>query len=338
MQKRLFMVLLSLVVMGAGYSQIPKSRTIDFDYEVNLNNIPLHTSELKVWLPFLPQTPYQEIEDVKINPPEYSAIASDKTYNNKILSYTIKSPKDPSIKISVHYRIKRLEYSNKPGAVMMTAAKNHTQEDRSKYLEPNRLVTLSPKIKELSAEIAKDKITTIAKARAIYDYVFNNLSYDKTIPGWGNGDTERACLIKAGNCTDFHSLFISLARARGIPAKFVIGVPLPQDQEGEIKGYHCWAEFYDETIGWIPVDISEAWKDKTKYEYYFGNLAENRIEFTQGRDIVLEPTASGEPLNYFFYPYAEVDGKIFKDVTASFRFKAVEDIEDRGGDQPSVKM
>jgi hypothetical protein len=43
-------------------------------------------------------------------------------------------------------------------------------------------------------------------------------------------------------------------------------------------------------------------------EYYFGNLTENRIGFSQGRDITLVPKQDGPPLNYFVYPYVEVEG------------------------------
>ncbi len=72
------------------------------------------------------------------------------------------------------------------------------------------------------------------------------------------------------------------------------------------------------------MDISEAWKDKSKYEYYFGAVDENRIELSQGRDIVLNPRQSGDPLNYFVYPYAELDGKVFKGMGVVFKFKNVE--------------
>ena len=50
-------------------------------------------------------------------------------------------------------------------------------------------------------------------------------------------------------------------------------------------------------------------KKRSKKEYYFGNFDKNRIEFTAGRDIVLTPAQKGAPLNYFIYPYAEIDGK-----------------------------
>ena len=38
-------------------------------------------------------------------------------------------------------------------------------------------------------------------------------------------------------------------------------------------------------------------------------MDESRIVIGTGRDLVLNPHQSGEPLNYFMYPYAEADGK-----------------------------
>ena len=305
---------------GIAWANVPQSRLVDFNYEVLIEGIPEHAQELKIWFPYLSETPYQEIQEVNIEPQEGAQISYDKTYHNKILNYMIASPQNSSLKFNIRYRVKRSEYSNKhaPAGPLLR------EEDLRKYLQADRLVTISPKVKGMAKEIAQKKTTTLDKARAIYDYVFQNVSYDKTIPGWGNGDTERVCSLKAGNCTDFHSLFISLARASGIPAKFVMGVPLSNDKkEGEISGYHCWAEFYDEKLGWVPVDISEAWKNKSKYEYYFGAIGADRLEISVGRDIVLEPNANAEPLNYFFYPYVEVDGKKFLQIKTSFRFKDV---------------
>ena len=331
MRKIILACVLALVLSNFSDASGPKGRELEFDYQAVIEDIPQGAANLKIWLPILPQTEYQIIEDLKIDPQDSSVITFDKVYNNKILNYTIKSPHESTMKINVHYKVKRYEYSNDPKHPLLHNGRHHPQEDLSLYLKPNRLVTLSPKVKKLARDVIKGKKTTIDRARAIYDYVFQNVSYDKTIAGWGQGDTERVCFVKAGNCTDFHSLFISLARVSGIPAKFVIGVPISDTtKEGEIKGYHCWAEFYDKQLGWIPVDVSEAWKDKSKYEYYFGNLGENRLEFTQGRDIILEPNQNGEPLNYFVYPYVEINGKEYKKVQVLFKFK---DREEKGKDQ-----
>jgi hypothetical protein len=54
--------------------------------------------------------------------------------------------------------------------------------------------------------------------------------------------------------------------------------------------------------------------------YYFGNLTENRVTFTTGRDIQLVPKQDGEPLNFFVYPYVEVDGKAWPREKVQNRF------------------
>lgn len=304
-----------------GFTNAPKERYIEFDYAVNFNKIPQGVIDLNIWLPLMPENDYQRIEEIAIDPKGGCETTSDRTYGNKILHYSLPSSKAPS-RINVHYKVRRREYSRSSrGNDQGVGGIKETSEDLSKYLQPSRLVTISPRVKELAAQVTKGKKGTIDKAKSIYDYVFQNVSYDKTVPGWGNGDTERVCDLKTGNCTDFHSLFISLARASNIPAKFVMGVPLTKEQKGKPKGYHCWSEFYDERLGWVPVDISEAWKDKSRYQYFFGNLDPNRLEFTQGRDIVLEPAQQGDPLNYFLYPYIEADGKPFYDFKVSFKFR-----------------
>lgn len=116
---------------------------------------------------------------------------------------------------------------------------------------------------------------------------------------------------RRGNCTDFHAIFIGYAARRGYRlALFAIEFPLHADRgEGKIAGYHCWAEFYAKGIGWVPVDAFEAGKDPFKREYFFGAHDENRVEFTIGRDVLLAPRQTGEPLNYFVYPYTEIDGR-----------------------------
>jgi transglutaminase-like putative cysteine protease len=99
-----------------------------------------------------------------------------------------------------------------------------------------------------------------------------------------------ACDSKHGNCTDFHSPFIGMLRADGIPARFDIGFPLPESKdEGDIAGYRCWAEFYAPKTGWIPVDISEAWKAKERGNYFLGSIDADRVPFSTGRGIALSP-------------------------------------------------
>jgi len=148
--------------------------------------------------------------------------------------------------------------------------------------------------------------------------------YGKTGQGWGRGDIYYACDARRGNGTDFHAVFIGYCRAQGIPARFSTGLPLPaQRGQGEIRGDHCWAEFFTKETGWVPVDASEAAKDPSKRGYFFGAHDENRVEFTRGRDLVLTPKQAGPPLNYFVYPYAEADGQPLDNVERMYTFEDV---------------
>ena len=193
--------------------------------------------------------------------------------------------------------------------------------ERKEYLAPDALVPTTGLPAELAVKVTEGKSAPLDKTRAIYDYVFTTMRYDKTGTGWGRGDVLYACDAKKGNCTDFHSLFIAMARSQGIPARFEIGFPLPADKHSaEIAGYHCWADFFEPQHGWIPVDISEAWKHPEKKDYFFGAHDANRMEFTMGRDLELSPKQDGKPLNYFVYPYVEVAGKEYPNVSTAFSF------------------
>ena len=75
------------------------------------------------------------------------------------------------------------------------------------------------------------------------------------------------------------------------------------------------------------MDTSEANKHPEQRDYFFGAHDENRIEFTVGRDIKLNPQQADEPLNFFIYPYAEIDGKPVSDIRREFHYKDLDVVE-----------
>ncbi len=289
-------------------------RQIEATYLATVESIPDSTELLEIWIPLPAETLHQSISALNVESPYPAKLRHDPEFGNAYLYLKAARPAEGKLMVKVRFRAERLEVNNP--ALVPVVNWNPAPEAFERYLKPDRLVTISPRIWKLTDSITKGLTTSEAKASAIYRYVLNNMTYDKTVPGWGKGDTERACDIKKGNCTDFHSLFISLARASGIPSRFVIGFPLTEATKGTVPGYHCWAEFYLAGHGWVPVDPSEASKtgDSRRREYLFGNLDPDRIEFTIGRDIKLNPAQHGEPLNYFIYPYAEADGKSLPEV------------------------
>jgi transglutaminase-like putative cysteine protease len=301
----------------------PPSRTLRFTYNFTVKDIPSGAKRVRVWVP-VPQTDqHQTVRILAIKAPGKKRMTQDPEYGNRTMYAELQNPATDKAEFTLEYKITRREYARGDYAQLERADHRPTivLASMNRLIAPDTLIPTDGKIKQLALEVTGSRTGTVAKAKAAYDYLFTNMRYDKTGTGWGRGDALWACDAKRGNCTDFHSPFIGMLRADGIPARFDIGFPLPENkEEGDIAGYHCWAEFYARKIGWIPVDISEAWKAKEKQEYFFGSVDANRVQFSTGRDVTLSPKQDGPALNYFVYPYVEVDGKPYDKLEKQFSF------------------
>lgn len=266
---------------------------------------PAGAARLDVWVPVPGSDTYQTICDVSVKSDLPHDIVVETEYQNRSLH--VWSDQHAAGSAELTYRCIRYEEHVPFPARQWTVSSEPAPTPRD--LAPDRLGVIDDRIRQTARSITAGHADSAGQVRAIYDYVISHMVYDKTAPGWGSGDTIRACTVGKGNCTDFHALFIALARARGIPARFEIGLQLPADKrQGTIEGYHCWAEFWLAGTGWVPVDCSEAWKHPERHEFYFGNLDADRMRLSAGRDVRLA-AMRGPPLNYFLWPYAEVDGK-----------------------------
>jgi transglutaminase-like putative cysteine protease len=315
-------VLLSVfLAMGLGASG-QESRHFTFHYAFTVRNVPAG-EKVRIWIPAAQPDAYQEVRIVSANGDLPLKKTREAKYGNEIYFAQAASAKQSEFHFDVEYDVVRHErraFGDSGKVVVASLATGERQED----LQADGLVPVTGLPAELAVKVTQGKEQPIDKARAIFDYVFTTMRYDKTGTGWGQGDVLYACDAKKGNCTDFHSLFIAMARSQGIPARFEIGFPLPPDKRsGEIAGYHCWSDFWIDGKGWIPVDISEAWKHPEKRDYFFGSHDVNRVQFSMGRDLRLTPAQKGKALNYFVYPYVEVGGKEFPNVATDFWFADV---------------
>jgi transglutaminase-like putative cysteine protease len=288
-----------------------------FEYRVDFSALDVaETERLGVWLPYPAETPVQTVLSAAVDAPWPHTVHTDGNGNRVVHLEERGVPERPVV---MRFVVERRPSHGIPAA----KAEAGTALDPARHRRADKLIPLGGVIRALAEEKGAGKTTDAEKVRAYYDYVVRTMRYNKDGTGWGRGDAIWACDNKRGNCTDFHSLLIGMARSQGIPARFVIGFPVPADRDaGEIGGYHCWADYWDREHGWVPLDASEATKS-WKHEAYFGTLPSDRIEFTVGRDLVLTPPQAGEPLNFFIYPYAEVDGKpVPADrIRAAFRFE-----------------
>jgi transglutaminase-like putative cysteine protease len=310
-------VLLSLLA-----SNVPavaqQSRHFTFHYAFTVKNLP-PGKKVRIWIPAAQRDPFQDVTVVSAAGDLPLKSTRESKYGNRVYFAEVRSTPKSELHFEIVYDVIRRERIALPASSLVRSAAQSPA--RREDLLPDALVPISGVPAELAAQVTQGKTDPLEKARAIYDYVFTTMKYDKSGTGWGRGDVLYACDAKKGNCTDFHSLFIAMARSQRIPARFEIGFPLPPDKHSaEIAGYHCWSDFYIDGRGWIPVDISEAWKHPEKRDYFFGSHDVNRVQFSMGRDLRLNPPQAGKPLNYFVYPYVEVDGQEYLNVSTAFSF------------------
>jgi transglutaminase-like putative cysteine protease len=317
------------LAVSADSTPATDSRTFEFNYQVHFPAAADATGPVHLWIPYptkadVYQTPATAVaitENVR------HTMGRDSEYGNEFIVFSPTAEQVAAgFDAGIRFTVTRKEYvALKEGvAVERVAYAAPSAQMLQRYLLPDKLVPLNDVIATLAKEQTAGANTQIEKAHRIYNYVASTMRYDKSGEGWGRGDEIWACDSKRGNCTDFHSVFIGMMRSSGIAARFEIGFPLPEGKtEGEIPGYHCWAEFYIQGIGWIPVDASEASKNPAKKDYFFGALDPNRVLFTYGRDIRLSADQKGDPLNYFVYPYGEVGGQPVKDLKRTFSFRDV---------------
>jgi len=280
----------------------------EFIYRVKL---PPMSAPAQIWLPLAKSDRFQTVQVEGIRAPVQWRELEDHAHGNKVLFLTA-SPAESGRIIEIQYRVQRLE----------KAAYTVQDPMTQKYLSPERLVPLNENFRSIAEEATRGRPTDLMRARALYDHVIERMRYMKYGSGWGVGNAVRACDARTGNCSDFHAYFIALARAIGIPARMAIGAAIPSERsDGRIDGYHCWAEFYADSKWW-PVDISEADKYSSLATYYFGHHPANRIELSQGRDLVVEPLPASGPINLLAYPVMEVAGTPVKAET-EFIFRRI---------------
>ena len=166
------------------------------------------------------------------------------------------------------------------------------------YTKPEKYLEQTKEIKKLARKIVGKETDYLRQAKKIFDWILENISYKYPPEKRGVMPTLKN---KCGDCGEFNHLFITFCRSVGIPARSVLGMwVIPKIKQG----YHAWAEFYLENIGWIPVDssVAEGLKNKKDKDfikfiremknpmnpnYYFGNLDRNRIIFSKGNNISL---------------------------------------------------
>jgi transglutaminase-like putative cysteine protease len=165
----------------------------------------------------------------------------------------------------------------------------------------------------------------------------DNTFRDPQTRGCGLGDVKFMVENNAmgGKCADLNALFVTLARAEGIPARDVYGVRVAGSQLGYkslgreggdiTNAQHCRAEFYLPTYGWVPVDPADVRKvvleegggkaiddpmTVAARKRLFGSWEMNWLAYNYAHDVSL-PGATRGKVAFLMYPQSETaDGRL----------------------------
>lgn len=156
---------------------------------------------------------------------------------------------------SGEYNVKVLEnISGKTYAIALDESFSAEVSDFSPYLLPTQYISFSQSdncVKK-AAELCAGCDSDAEKIAAIFEYVTDNISYDKQLAASVKSgyipDPDSTLAKGTGICFDYASLFAAMCRSQSIPTKLVMGY---------IQGnmYHAWNEVYTKETGWVTLDL-----------------------------------------------------------------------------------
>lgn len=117
------------------------------------------------------------------------------------------------------------------------------------FVCPNQYVNFiqDSEVVRKADELCADCTTNLERVSAVYSYVTDNVTYDRTLansvkPGY-LPDVDRTLSTGKGICFDYAALMAAMLRSQGVPCKLVIGYTS--------SAYHAWINVYGSDTGWV---------------------------------------------------------------------------------------
>ncbi len=293
------------------------SGTFTMEFDLSAHG---HDEKAQLWIPYPITNKNQKITNIHVDGNYISSgFYTDSTFQTPML-YVHWNSGIKNRKLTFSFDVKRQEIISRPFPEKETA---WDPADYTLYLSPTRLGPISGDVKKLAEKIIAGQPTVLGKAKAIYDWTIDNTYRNPDTRGCGFGDVYTLLKDPGGKCADISSIYVALARASGVPAREIFGIRQGKRTVQDIsKWQHCWAEFYLPGYGWVPVDPADVRKMMLKKnltlsdaktaeyrKYFWGGIDAYRINLGEGRDLILNPPQSGQPVNYLMYPFAQVGKK-----------------------------
>ncbi|MDH5509456.1 MAG: transglutaminase domain-containing protein [Nitrospinota bacterium] len=312
-------VLIALVIAPADSSAAPEINSGKVEFNITVD-APEGADKVRLWTPYPQSDEHQTIENLKVlGNFARKRVTTDKESRTRILYLEWLGPMEEQRFVNITFHASSAERKVAPAP----REEPPIPESVIKYTNATPLLPTDGEIGALASAAVEGKISIADKHSAIYSWVVENTFRDPNVLGCGVGAVEVTLAKRGGKCVDISTVYVTMARAAGVPAREVFGMRLGKEKgDNDVTGgHHCWAEYYQPGVGWVQTDPADVRKfmlnrgltleqaSETR-EYYKSTVDPNRIVLGKtNRGIVLNPPQDGELLNYFMYPYAEIDGK-----------------------------
>ncbi len=266
----------------AGTRLFPLKRTYALEYSVQIRGVTGEVpNSLYLWVPKPLEGPEQRgIQLVAQEPePMFEDVRGVRLYRLENLvpgeSYTV----------SQSFMVDRYSVETKVNVGRVPAYDTATKLYKRYTAADPQVPSGSEQALKLARSVVAGERNPYRQARALYEYLITRL---EPVSPTGELDPLRSLETRRADDYSYAILFCALARAAGIPARPVAGYLLERGQDSASR--HYWAEFYLETVGWIPVDpfLGEGRirvsipPEANPRSYYFGSLDFDRITFSKG--------------------------------------------------------
>ena len=308
---------LALQVSAETVVPTPVTTTYRVEQNVTLSAIPVGTKTVKWWISIPGNDRYQDVLDFTVNSaPGNWRVVTEPGHGNRFLYVEVPAPPTPTLVTKIEFTLRR----NSVFAEIDPAKVGPiTDSHRTFFAEELRLdaphMEVTPAVVQMANEACGAETNIAVQAKLLLGKVADfadHYSKDPTKPKFSVGGAGECLAHAGGTCTDMHSLFIALARSRGIPARLQMGYRLREANAGKEvdPGYRCWVEYFTPGYGWVSSDIVEADDPKgLGRARWFTGLTERRLWLNEGREFELPGRAfTSHRVNTMIIGYAEIDG------------------------------
>jgi transglutaminase-like putative cysteine protease len=294
--------------------QVVDTRTVRLTQTVTLHDIPAGAGQVRLWVPIPGDGPWQRVVDGRVvSAPGTWAVHRLPEGRGTVVHAELRDPPPGAVSVVFECTVERQGVhfplaSPAPAERIQAELFGEALDAHAPYME------VSAEVRALADAACGEERDVGKQALALMRLVAekaDHYSKDPARPSCGVGSVENCLAQGGGCCTDLHSLYIALARARGIPARIQFGYRLLDAKAGAPydPGYRCWGEVFVPGQGWVPNDIVASDGAKAVGEQTWASLSATRVWLWEGRNFELVPPAAAGRINVMFGGWAEIDGK-----------------------------